>query len=57
MEKQKANQDTTYCTCKNCDNKCWRHEDNFEFGPGYYSFMEHCLEFLERSCQNGNKIK
>lgn len=28
--KRKANTDTAYCACK-CEEKCWRHEDNYEF--------------------------
>jgi hypothetical protein len=41
---EKANHDTTYCKSKDCNNKCWRHEDNYEFSAGYYLFIEKCDE-------------
>lgn len=41
---KQANTDTTYC-CKECENKCWRHQDNFEFDPNTnYWFTNECIE-------------
>lgn len=35
--------DRTYCTSKECQDKCWRHEDNWEFQKDMrYSFIEKC---------------
>lgn len=51
----KANFDTTYCINKECNNKCIRHQDNYEFDDSKnYWFQEYCLEFLEKK---GDKIK
>ena len=44
MYKREANTDTTYCTNKNCINKCWRYIDNWSFNPNInYWFMENCM--------------
>lgn len=49
IPKQPANTDTTYCTSKDCKNKCWRHEDNHEFLKGaFYSFMEKCENYEQK---------
>lgn len=43
MDKKIAKTDITYCINKECTNKCWRHEDNFEFDNNKnYSWMEKC---------------
>ena len=47
MEKRLANHDYTYCTSKDC-NLCWRHEINYIFEKGLYSFMNCCGEYLEK---------
>ena len=41
----KAKHDITYCVCKDCKEKCWRHEDNYEFDTGLYSFMAYCEDY------------
>lgn len=43
------NIDVTYCTCKDCTKKCWRHVKNFRFNPNEnYWYMEICSHELER---------
>ena len=40
---KQANTDTTYCTRK-CENKCWRHESNYEFKEdSLYCFTNECI--------------
>ena len=39
----KAIEDRAYCTNKECKNRCWRHEDNWEFEEGiWYTFIAGC---------------
>lgn len=43
IHKNIANHDITYCTDKECKNKCWRHIDNFIFKDNEnYWFMNTC---------------
>lgn len=42
--KQKAKGDVTYCTSKECKDRCWRHIDGYVFDDPYmlYSMMAEC---------------
>ena len=47
---EKANTDTTYCTNKDCKEKCWRYKENWYFDRDtnyWFSEMENC-EILGR---------
>lgn len=40
---KEANRDITYCI-KQCRDKCWRHESNYEFREDrLYSFVNECI--------------
>lgn len=54
--KTKANHDTTFCISKDCKYKCWRHEDNYEFGTGLYSFIDCCNEYENTRCKVNGRI-
>ena len=52
MESKKiANHDTTYCTNKEC-NLCWRHESNYTFQEGLYSFMSSCENYVKKGVKD-----
>lgn len=52
---REANTDTTYCTNKECKDKCWRHESNFSFNnKKSYWFTNECIEKEGRKDDRGN---
>ena len=45
---EKAKTDTTYCTNKECENKCSEHESNYEFETDkLYCFHGGCYEYFK----------
>ncbi len=45
MEKRIPNTDTTYCINRTCEDKCWRHESNYDFNINkLYWFTDACIK-------------